>query len=88
MQIYVRTRPVPGEVMATDEIPSALKHPLSLQADYASPTIYGWAGILVGILVLVLAAVMMVVFVVASMVFLAVGAVFVAVGYLILTKGK
>jgi len=83
--------------MATDEIPSALKHPLSLQADYASPTIYGWAGILVGILVLVLAAVMMVVFVVASMVFLAVvasmvflavGAIFVAVGYLILTKGK
>jgi uncharacterized membrane protein HdeD (DUF308 family) len=83
--------------LATDEIPSALKHPLSLQADYASPTIYGWAGILVGILVLVLAAVMMVVFVVASMVFLAVvasmaflavGAIFVAVGYLILKTGK
>jgi hypothetical protein len=71
-----------------DGIPSSLKHPLSLQADYASPTIYGWAGILTGIFVLVLAAVLLLVFVVASLVFLAIGAVFVVVGYLILKKGE
>ncbi len=34
--------------MSSSEIPSSVKSPLSLNADYANPKLYGWASILVG----------------------------------------
>jgi len=71
-----------------DEVPASLKHPLSLQADYASPTIYGWAGILTGVALFVLAAILLFALFTAALVFFAIGAFFVAVGYLILTRGR
>ena len=40
--------------MSSDKIPPSVKSPLSLQADYANPKLYGWASILVGILALFL----------------------------------
>jgi len=40
--------------MSSSEIPPSVKNPLSLQADYANPKLYGWASILVGILALFL----------------------------------
>lgn len=40
--------------MSSSEIPSSIKNPLSLQADYANPKLYGWASTLVGILALLL----------------------------------
>jgi hypothetical protein len=38
--------------MNGEEIPPSIKSPLSLQADYADPLIYGWASVVVGILAL------------------------------------
>ena len=40
--------------MSRGEIPPSVKHPLSLQADYANPKIYGWVSILVGFMALLL----------------------------------
>lgn len=36
--------------MSSSEIPSSVKSPLSLKADYANPQLYGGASILVGVL--------------------------------------
>jgi uncharacterized membrane protein HdeD (DUF308 family) len=38
--------------MGGEGIPSSIKSPLSLKADYANPLIYGWASVIVGILAL------------------------------------
>lgn len=36
--------------MSSSEISSSVRSPLSLNADYANPKLYGWASILVGTL--------------------------------------
>ena len=41
--------------MATDRVPESVKHPLSLQADYARPKLYGGAACVAGILSLIAA---------------------------------
>jgi len=45
--------------MSSNEIPSSIKNPLSLQADYANSKLYGGASTLVGILALLLAVPML-----------------------------
>jgi len=36
--------------MSEEKIPPSIKSPLSLEADYANPLIYGWASVIFGIL--------------------------------------
>ncbi|HUS56900.1 MAG TPA: hypothetical protein VMY17_02645 [Thermoplasmata archaeon] len=39
--------------MSRSKVPPSVKSPFSLEADYADPQLYGWAGILFGALALV-----------------------------------
>ena len=73
--------------MAEERVPESVKHPLSLQADYAHPKRYGGAAFVVGLLGLILAFAILVVeswttaAIVAGLAFLLVG-----VGYWMYTR--
>ena len=84
--------------MRDERIPASIKSPLSLKADYANPRLYGGAGVIVGILSLVVGAVMLIAgqiggslsfktgdYVGASF-FLLLGAILFAVGYRTFTR--
>ena len=73
--------------MAKERVPESMKHPLSLQADYAHPKRYGGAAFVAGLLGLILAFAILVVeswttaAIVAGLAFLLVG-----VGYWMYTR--
>jgi uncharacterized membrane protein YkvI len=46
--------------MSNSELPPSAKGPLSLEADYADPQLYGWASILFGAFALVACVAMLV----------------------------
>lgn len=76
------------EAMESSEIPSSVKSPWSLEADYADPKLYGWASIVVGILALLLAIPMLLMSagLIAVAVITSTGAALLAVGYWMLKR--
>ncbi len=74
--------------MARDRIPDSVKDPLSLQADYANPYLYGGAAFIVGILGLVVGLVYLILGNVASAGILAVlGLVLMLAGFVVARRG-
>lgn len=76
--------------MSRGEIPPSAKSPLSLQADYANPKLYGWASILVGIIAFLVGVPMLFMSVSPPMiaVIVALGAVLVAAGLWMVKRGE
>lgn len=75
--------------MAKPPVPDSVKHPLSMQADYAKPYLYGGTAAIVGILGLVVGAGLFLVGnVTTGSIFVGLGAVLFVAGFLVARYGK
>jgi uncharacterized membrane protein HdeD (DUF308 family) len=75
--------------MNGEEIPPSIKSPLSLQADYADPLIYGWASVVVGILALLVGiAVLVMSGEPTTMMIIILGGILLLAGVIVMKRGK
>jgi len=75
--------------MTDSEIPSSIKGPLSLKADYADPKLYGYASLFIGIIASIVGIFSMISFsfFYGGIVF-AMGAVISIAGYILIKRGE
>ncbi len=72
-----------------DPIPESVKHPLSLEADYASPYLYGGTAAIVGVIGLVAGAVLLALgIVVSGSIVAGLGAILFVAGFLVARYGR
>jgi uncharacterized membrane protein HdeD (DUF308 family) len=75
--------------MSEEEIPPSIKNPLSLKADYADPSIYGWASVIVGILALLVGiAVLAISGEPTTLVIIILGGILFLAGFTVMKRGK
>jgi uncharacterized membrane protein HdeD (DUF308 family) len=75
--------------MRDSEIPPSIKSPLSLQADYADPKLYGYASMFIGIIALIAGIFAMVfVSIISGVLVCAMGAFLTIAGYVLVKRGE